>query len=330
MKNLDDKKIIAIAKDVFKSEIQALNLSVKNLDANFLKAVHLIAKTKGRVAIIGIGKSGIIGRKIAATMSSTGTQAFFVHPSEALHGDLGMIGSDDIIFALSFSGQTEEIGKILPALKKRKLTIISMTGNANSNLAKASDVHVKVTVTKEACPYNLAPTSSTTAMLAMGDAMALCLMEMKGFGQKDFAVFHPGGSLGKLLTNSVKDIMKSGKWNPVIINTASVKDSLLIMTKTKAGAVSIIDKSGKLLGFFTDGDLRRALQKDETVLNKKITDVMTKNPTALKDTMPAVEAAKIIHEKKIDNAPVVDAKGKVVGILDENELVEFIALIDKK
>ncbi len=330
MKNLTDAQIKKIATGVLKEEITALNLTLKGLDKSFIDAVNFIGKRKSRVAVVGIGKSGIIGRKIVATLSSTGTPAFFVHPSEALHGDLGMITEGDIVLALSYSGQTEEIGKILPTLLKAKTPIISITGNSKSKLAAVSDIHIAINICKEACPYNLAPTSSTTAMLAVGDALAVCLMEMKEFGKKDFAVFHPGGSLGKLLTNSAKDIMKSGVLNPVVQEGASVKDALFVMTATKSGATSIVDKKGLLKGFFTDGDLRRKLQTDPNVLNKNITEVMTKNPTFLREDMTAVEAAKIIHAKHIDNAPVVDAKGKVVGILDEGDMMEFIALIDKK
>lgn len=330
MKNLTSENIIKIAQCTINAEAQTLQLASKEIGKDFVDAVAKIAACKGRVAVLGIGKSGIIGRKIAATMASTGTPAFFVHPSEAMHGDLGMIMQGDIILALSFSGQTEEISKILPSLHNRKFNIISMTGNPASKLAKMSDIHVKISVKKEACPYNLAPTSSTTAMLAVGDALALCLMEIKEFGKKDFAVFHPGGSLGKLLTYHVKDLMKSGKNNPVTPQSATVKDALLVMTKTKSGATSVVNKNGGLIGFFTDGDLRRSLQKDHDILDKQITCVMTKNPTFLTEDMPAVEAAKIIHTRRIDNAPVVDKKGRVTGILDENELIEFIALIDKE
>lgn len=330
MKNFTPAQIKKIATSVIKEEIAALNLTIKEIGPEFIDAVNLIAKSKRRVAVIGIGKSGIIGRKIAATLSSTGTPAFFVHPSEALHGDLGMITEGDIVLALSYSGQTEEISKILPSLLKSKLPIISITGNKNSKLAQMSQIHVPIKICKEACPYNLAPTSSTTAMLALGDAMAVCLMEMKEFAKKDFAVFHPGGSLGKLLTNFTRDIMRSGNMNPTVGEDKTVKDALFVMTKTKSGATSVVDKRGKLKGFFTDGDLRRALQADADILTKKISAVMTKNPTFLREDMPAVEAAQIIHGKRIDNAPVVDKNGVAVGILDENDLIEFIPLIDKK
>ena len=315
-----------MARHVLEIELEALELSKKSIDDQFLKAVDVIAKTKGRVVVLGIGKSGIIGRKISATLASTGTPSFFVHPVEALHGDLGMIMPGDVILAISFSGQTEEINKILPSLERRKLTIIGMTGNAHSKLALMSDIHITIHIEREACPYNLAPTASTTATLAVGDALALCLMKIKHFEKRDFAVFHPGGSLGKLLTQQVKDLMRKGKNNPTVRETASVKDALFVMTQTgAAGATSVVDNKGHLLGYFTDGDLRRLLQKGADLLNKNITEVMTKNPHQILDTVPAIDAAKMIHATHVDNLPVLDKSGKVVGIIDEKDLIEYLA-----
>ena len=320
-----------MARRVLEIELEALELSKKSIDDQFLKAVDVIAKTKGRVVVLGIGKSGIIGRKISATLASTGTPSFFVHPVEALHGDLGMIMPGDVILAISFSGQTEEINKILPSLERRKLTIIGMTGNAHSKLALMSDIHLTIHIEREACPYNLAPTASTTATLAVGDALALCLMKIKHFERRDFAVFHPGGSLGKLLTQQVKDLMRKGKNNPTVRETASVKDALFVMTQTgAAGATSIVDGKGHLLGYFTDGDLRRLLQIGSDLLNKNITEVMTRNPHHILDTLPAIDAAKMIHSTHVDNLPVLDKSGKVVGIIDEKDLIEYLAFLDKK
>ncbi|WP_432635681.1 KpsF/GutQ family sugar-phosphate isomerase [Candidatus Avelusimicrobium sp.] len=320
-----------MARHILEIELEALELSKKSIDDQFLKAVDVIAKTKGRVVVLGIGKSGIIGRKISATLASTGTPSFFVHPVEALHGDLGMIMPGDVILAISFSGQTEEINKILPSLERRKLTIIGMTGNAHSKLALMSDIHITIHIEREACPYNLAPTASTTATLAVGDALALCLMKIKHFEKRDFAVFHPGGSLGKLLTQQVKDLMRKGKNNPTVRETASVKDALFVMTQTgAAGATSVVDNKGHLLGYFTDGDLRRLLQKGSDLLNKNITEVMTKNPHHILDTVPAIDAAKMIHATHVDNLPVLDKSGKVVGIIDEKDLIEYLAFLDKK
>ena len=320
-----------MARRVLEIELEALELSKKSIDDQFLKAVDVIAKTKGRVVVLGIGKSGIIGRKISATLASTGTPSFFVHPVEALHGDLGMIMPGDVILAISFSGQTEEINKILPSLERRKLTIIGMTGNAHSKLALMSDIHLTIHIEREACPYNLAPTASTTATLAVGDALALCLMKIKHFEKRDFAVFHPGGSLGKLLTQQVKDLMRKGKNNPTVRETASVKDALFVMTQTgAAGATSIVDGKGHLLGYFIDGDLRRLLQNGSDLLNKNITEVMTRNPHHILDTLPAIDAAKMIHSTHVDNLPVLDKSGKVVGIIDEKDLIEYLAFLDKK
>lgn len=327
----NNQDILKTARKVLDTEHKALELSRKSLDDGFLKAVKACAQTKGRVVVLGIGKSGLIGRKISATLASTGTPSFFVHPVEALHGDLGMIMSGDVILALSFSGQTEEINKILPSLARRRLTIISMTGNEKSKLALMSDIHVKIFIDREACPYNLAPTASTTATLAVGDALAVCLMQIKHFEKSDFALFHPGGSLGKLLTQQVKDLMRKGKNNPVVGEKATVKDALLVMTKSNAaGATSVVDKKGKLLGYFTDGDLRRELQRGENIIGKNIADVMTRNPYHILDTAPAIEAAKMIHATHVDNIPVLDKTGKVVGIIDEKDLIEFIAMLDKK
>ena len=320
-----------MARRVLEIELEALELSKKSIDDQFLKAVDVIAKTKGRVVVLGIGKSGIIGRKISATLASTGTPSFFVHPVEALHGDLGMIMPGDVILAISFSGQTEEINKILPSLERRKLTIIGMTGNAHSKLALMSDIHLTIHIERAACPYTLAPTASTTATLAVGDALALCLMKIKHFEKRDFAVFHPGGSLGKLLTQQVKDLMRKGKNNPTVRETASVKDALFVMTQTgAAGATSIVDGKGHLLGYFTDGDLRRLLQNGSDLLNKNITEVMTRNPHHILDTLPAIDAAKMIHSTHVDNLPVLDKSGKVVGIIDEKDLIEYLAFLDKK
>ena len=330
-KTVSDASLKTLARHVLDIEHKALELSRQSIGNSFLKAVRVIAASKGRVVVLGIGKSGLIGRKISATLASTGTPSFFVHPVEALHGDLGMITAGDVILALSFSGQTEEINRILPSLERRKLTIIAMTGHPQSTLAKLADIHIPVYIEREACPYNLAPTASTTATLAIGDALALCLMKIKHFEKRDFATFHPGGSLGKLLTQQVKDLMRTGKNNPIVPLSATVKDALFVMTKTGgAGATSVVDKKGKLAGYFTDGDLRRLLQKGDNVLHKNIAEVMTKNPYHLLDTLPAIDAAKMIHSTHVDNLPVLDKTGKVVGIIDEKDLIEFLALLDKR
>lgn len=327
-KKVNAKEILNRAKEVFISEETALKDTAKLLGKNFIQAVNLVSKTGGRLVVVGIGKSGHIGRKISATLASTGTPSFFVHPTEALHGDLGMITEKDIVLALSFSGETEELSKILTPLKKENIKIIALTGHKNSTLGKIADICLEVKVKREACPYNLAPTSSTTAMLALGDALALCLMEIKNFHKEDFALFHPGGTLGKLLTYKVKDLMFKDK-NPIVLESATVQDALFVMTKNKTGAAAIVDRKGLLKGFFTDGDLRRLLQKKQKVLDLKITKVMTKKPFAFSQEMSAIEAAKIINARKFDNAPVVDKKNKVIGFLDQDNLIEFIALAKK-
>lgn len=327
-KKVNAKEILNRAKEVFISEETALKDTAKLLGKDFIQAVNLVSKAGGRLVVVGIGKSGHIGRKISATLASTGTPSFFVHPTEALHGDLGMITEKDIVLALSFSGETEELSKILTPLKKENIKIIALTGHKNSTLGKIADICLEVKVKREACPYNLAPTSSTTAMLALGDALALCLMEIKNFHKEDFALFHPGGTLGKLLTYKVKDLMFKDK-NPVVLESATVQDALFVMTKNKTGAAAIVDRKGLLKGFFTDGDLRRLLQKKQKVLDLKITKVMTKKPFAFSQEMSAIEAAKIINARKFDNAPVVDKKNKVIGFLDQDNLIEFIALAKK-
>ena len=270
---------------------------------------------------MGMGKSGLIGKKITATLSSTGTPAFFLHPAEGILGDVGMMTEGDLVLALSHSGETEEIEKLLPVIRKMNLKLIAITGRPKSKLAKESDLVINVKVEKEACPYNLVPTASTTAMLAMGDALAISLLKRKKFKKEDFARLHPGGVLGKRLLLKVRDIMRKGKDNPVIRQEKTVKEALLVMTETRLGATSIVDSFGKLVGFFTDGDLRRKLQKDEKILNKKIHTVMTRNPKTITHDRLAIEAARMMQEKKFDNIPVVDGKGYPIGIVDERDLL---------
>lgn len=318
------KKInIQRAIDTLKIEAQAVKDQIKHLDDQFVKAVSLIEDISGRVVIIGLGKSGHIGRKIAATMASIGVPAIYLHPAECLHGDLGMIMKDDVVIMISYSGETEEVKQVLPVIHKMSVKVIAITGKINSKVWQDCDVIIDSSVKKEACPYNLAPTSSTTALLALGDALALVVSQRKGFKKEDFAIFHPLGAIGnkiKKLTMNVKEIMRKGKANPIVKDTATVQDALLIMTGTRVGATSIVDKKGKLVGFFTDGDLRRQIQLHDNLLKKKISEVMTKNPSTLTPNMLVVDAEKILQEKNIDNIPVVDENGKPIGILDERDL----------
>ncbi len=309
------------AKKVLKIEARTIKNLISTIDRNFEKAVEMVASCKGRIVVMGMGKSGLIGKKIAATLASTGTPAFFLHPAEGILGDVGMMTEGDLVLALSHSGETEEIEKLLPVIRKMNLKLIAITGRPKSKLAKESDLVISVKVEEEACPYNIVPTASTTAMLAMGDALAISLLKRKKFKKEDFARLHPGGTIGKRLLLKVRDIMRKGKDNPVIHQEKTVKEALLVMTKTRLGATSVVDSSGKLVGFFTDGDLRRRLQKEEKILNKKIHTVMTKNPKTITHDRLAIEAAKMMQEKKFDNIPVVNGKGYPIGIVDERDLL---------
>ncbi|MDR1194972.1 MAG: KpsF/GutQ family sugar-phosphate isomerase, partial [Endomicrobium sp.] len=293
-----------IAKETLETEAKAVREQIKHLDSNFDKAVSLIKNCKGRTVVMGLGKSGLIGRKISATMSSVGIPSAFLHPSEGLHGDIGMIMKTDVVIMLSYSGETDEIKKVLPVLCRMKIKVIVMTGKVKASVWKESGCIIDCSVEKEACPYNLAPTSSTTAMLAMGDALALTVSNLKGFKRENLAMLHPLGAIGKKLTMKVRDIMRKGKQNPVVKQNATVEETLLVMTSTRMGAASIVDSSGKITGFFTDGDLRRHLQDNEKILNRKITEVMTKNPLTVMPEMMAVEAAEILRKHNIDNIPV--------------------------
>ncbi len=310
------------AKRVLGIESEAVSNLIDQLDENFPKAVDLINECKGRVIVTGMGKSGLVGRKIASTLSSTGTSAFFLHPVEGMHGDMGMVMKGDIILALSYSGETEELKKILPLVKRLGVRLVTLTGNPDSSLAKESDAVLNVKVKREACPFNLAPTASTTAMLALGDALAIALLDKKGFKEEDFAAIHPAGVIGKRLLLRVEDVMRKGKENPLIDEDKRVKEALLVMTSTRLGAVSVVDKEGRLVGFFTDGDLRRHLQKDKDLLEKRISSVMTKKPTTITKKKLATEAVRILQEKKFDNIPVVDEDKRPIGIVDERDLLK--------
>ena len=313
--------IIKRAKEVFRLEAEAVRALANKLDHNFVKAVEAISGCKGRVVVSGMGKAGIIGQKISATLASLGSPSIWLHSAEAAHGDLGRVTKDDIVIALSNSGETEETKNLIPLLKKIGAKIIAITGNKNSNLAKHSDLVLDVSVRKEACTLGLAPTSSTTAMLAMGDALAVCVVEKKGFKEKDFALFHPGGSLGKKLLLKVEDIMRKGEANPVVNEDKKISEVLFKITKARAGSASIINKRGILVGIFTDGDLRRHLEYDANLSKRKVKEVMTRNPAAISPEKLAVEALRILEEKKIDELPVVDKDRRPVGMLDVQDLL---------
>lgn len=303
-------------------ESRAVAQQVRHVDEAFLKAAELMAKCPGRVAVMGIGKSGLIGRKLAATFSSTGTPSFFVHPTEGMHGDLGMLTRGDAVFALSHSGETEELKRILSLLKPLRLPLIAMTGRPGSALGRSADVVINVAVEKEACPYNITPTASTTAMLAVGDALALLIMEMKGFDKDDFARLHPGGSLGKRLTLRVADVMHKGGDNPLVSQEKKVREALWVMTRTRLGAATVVDARGRLAGVFTDGDLRRGLQKDPDLLTRPLSAVMTRSPKTISPDELAADVLPLFRRYRLDNFPVVDKKGRPVGVLDEKDLID--------
>ncbi|MEE8360436.1 MAG: KpsF/GutQ family sugar-phosphate isomerase, partial [Candidatus Omnitrophota bacterium] len=284
--------------------------------------VSYICGIKGKVIVTGVGKPSFIAQKISATLSSTGTPSLYMHAAEALHGDLGRVTSEDCIVAFSNSGETEEVVKLLPIIKRIGVKLIAFTGNTKSTLAKNSDYVVDTSVKKEACSLGLAPTASTTAMLAMGDALAVALLDKKGFKEKDFAFYHPGGILGKRLLLTVDDIMRKGRENPVVKEDAKVKSVLLAITRARAGSASVVDRKGKLIGIFTDGDLRRHLDKDQKITNKKIKDVMTKGPTVVTKDRLAAEAFQILKTKRIDEIPVVDDRNKPIGLLDVQDLLK--------
>ena len=310
------------AKEVLNIEAAAIKNLKPRIGHNFTKALNLILKTKGRVVVSGMGKTGIIAQKFSATLASTGTPSLFLHSAEAVHGDLGKVTSDDMVVIISNSGTSEELKQLLPLLKKIGSKIIALTGNTQSILAKYSDVVLDISVKKEASPLGLAPTASTTATLAMTDALAVCLLELKGFKEKDFAFFHPGGLLGKKLLLKVEDIMRTGKANPVVNEEKSVSAVLLKITEARAGSATVVDKSGKLKGIFTDGDLRRHLKIGENLTKRKIKEVMTKNPTVVGKDMLAAEAIHILQEKKIDEVPVVDINRRPIGLLDVQDLLK--------
>lgn len=310
------------ARKVLNVEAAAILGLAKRLDKNFNRTIDLLKKCKGRVVVTGMGKAGLVGQKISATLSSTGTPSLWLHSAEAIHGDLGRVIKDDVVLVLSQSGETEEVKKLLPILKKIGTKTVALTGNNKSTLAKHSDIVLDTGVKKEVCPLGLAPTTSTTTMLAMGDAISVCLQELKGFREEDFALFHPGGSLGKKLLLTVGDIMRKGTDNPVVKKGTKIKDVLFAITKARAGAASVVDKKGKLIGIFTDGDLRRHLEEDADLSKRKVETAMTHKPTAVKKDTLAAEALRVLKDRKIDEVPVVDGKGKIQGMLDVQDLLK--------
>ncbi len=313
--------ILQLARRTLEIEASAVSQLQDRLDQAFLDAVDLILQCTGRVVVSGMGKSGHIGGKIAATLASTGTPAFFMHPAEASHGDLGMITGQDVVIALSHSGESAEIAAIVPLLKRRGARLISMTGNPASTLAREADIHLDASVAQEACPHNLAPTASTTAALALGDALAVAVLFARGFTAEDFARTHPGGALGRRLLVHVRDLMHSDADLPVVGADASLKQALLEMTRKGLGMTAIADPAGRLLGIFTDGDLRRLLDNDVDVRNAMIADVMKRNPRTIAEDALAVEAVQIMEQFKVNGLFAVNETGQLRGALNMHDLL---------
>lgn len=309
------------AKDVIRIEVEAVQSLIERVDENFVSAVKMILSSKGRVVVTGIGKSGIIGRKIAATLTSTGTPALFLHPVEGIHGDLGMITRDDVVLAISNSGQTEEIVRLLPSIKKIGAKIVGFTGGLDSTLARNSDVVINCGVEREACPLGLAPTSSTTATLVMGDALAVTLMEKRSFKAKDFALLHPGGTLGERLKLRIKDVMLTGSKVPKVLQDSSMKEAIAQINKHNLGFTLVIDSQGTLCGIITDGDLRRLLQEPGDVLKKPVKDIMTHDPKTIDKEKFAGEAIELMERFEITALAVVDTKRRVKGIVHLHDLL---------
>ena len=308
------------AKEVLKIEAEAIRSLIPRLNHSFEEAVKALHSVKGRIVVTGMGKPGIIGQKLSATLSSTGSPSLWLNPAEAFHGDLGRVTKSDIVIALSNSGETEELVRLLPLLKKIGVRLIAMTGNIHSTLAKNSDYVLDVTIRREACPLGLAPTASTTAMLAMGDALAVELQERRRFKADDFAFFHPGGDLAKRLLK-VKDLMRTGQANPIVKENATVREVLFAITRARAGSASVVNPKGRIVGIFTDGDLRRHLEKETDLSRVPIRSVMTCRPITISPEKLATEALRILEEKQIDEMPVVDSSRRPVGLLDVQDLL---------
>lgn len=318
---LDDARILAAGRAALATEASAVAALVERLDATFAAACRCLIGVRGRVVVTGMGKSGHVGSKIAATLASTGTPAFFLHPAEAIHGDLGMITRDDGVIALSNSGETAEVLALVPTLRRLGIPVVALTGNAASTLATAASVHLDVGVAAEACPLNLAPTASTTATLAMGDALAVALLELRGFTAEDFARSHPGGSLGRRLLLHVADVMRKGDAMPVVGPDTPLRDGLLEMSGKGLGMTAITDANGRLLGIYTDGDLRRTLDHGPDLRTLKMHEVMTPAPKAILSTALAADAVNLMERHRITALAVVDDSGHLVGALNVHDLL---------
>ncbi|MBN3790787.1 arabinose 5-phosphate isomerase KdsD [Burkholderia sp. Ac-20353] len=317
---INDDRALALARDVLDIEADAVRALSDQLDGDFVRAVALLLGCSGRVVVSGIGKSGHIARKIAATLASTGTPAFFVHPAEASHGDLGMVTADDVFIGISYSGESEELVAILPLVKRIGAKLIAITGRSESSLGQLADVNLNAAVSKEACPLNLAPTASTTAALALGDALAVAVLDARGFGSEDFARSHPGGALGRRLLTYVRDVMRTGDEIPSVGLDATLSDALFQITAKRLGMTAVVDAAGKVAGIFTDGDLRRVLARDGDFRALPIADVMTRNPRTIAPDHLAVEAVELMERHRINQMLVVDADGALIGALNMHDL----------
>jgi len=317
---INGNRALALARDVLEIEADAVRAVRDRIDESFVAAIDLLLSCRGRVVVSGIGKSGHVARKLAATLASTGTPAFFVHPAEASHGDLGMIAADDVFIALSNSGESEELVAILPLVKRIGAKLIAMTGRPESSLARLADVHLNAGVEKEACPLNLAPTASTTAALALGDALAVAVLDARGFGADDFARSHPGGALGRRLLTYVRDVMRTGDQLPKVPTAATVRDALFQLTAKRMGMTAIVDDHDRVAGIFTDGDLRRVLERTGDFRELPIADVMTRSPRAIGADRLAVEAVELMERHRINQMLVIDEAGKLIGALNMHDL----------
>ena len=324
-RNAAQNKTLELARSVLAIEAEAVAALVERLDDRFLEAVEALHKRSGRVIVSGMGKSGHIARKIASTLASTGTPAYFVHPAEASHGDLGMVESGDVFIAISYSGMSAELLEILPLVKRRGAKLIAITGNSQSSLAKEADIHLDAAVAKEACPHNLSPTASTTAALALGDALAIALLDAKGFSAGDFAHFHPRGQLSVEGRSThallhVSAVMRSGEKIPRVPSGTNVREAVLEMSRGKIGMTAVLGADGAIRGVFTDGDLRRALEKGADIETRKVDEVMTPNPKTIRSEMLATEAVHLMEQHKIGQLLVVDERGELVGALNMHDL----------
>ena len=309
------------AREVLESEAKAIRSLIPRLNGSFERAVLQILECRGQVVVTGMGKAGIIGQKVSATFASTGTPSIFLHPAEAYHGDLGRVRKDDVVLALSNSGETEELLRLMPLLKRIATPVIAVTSRAASSLGELSDIVLEMGRIEEACPLGLAPSASTTALLALGDALALTVLQSRGFSKEQFAFYHPAGDLGRKL-QKVRDVMRSGDRHPIVPEETSVAEAIVLITQARAGAISIVGPGGRLSGIFTDGDLRRLVSRTPNRLSDPIRDVMTRNPKTIAPERLATEALKVLRERKIDEIPVVNDRGEPIGMLDIQDLLD--------